>query len=233
MSILWGGNEVGSGSDYPPGLENRRLELRYTATMPRERIGLFGGTFDPPHVGHLILASEACEQLELDRVLWMLTPTPPHKLDQAITPLEHRRAMIERAIADNPSFELSTIELDRPGPHYTLDTVRLIREASPPTDVILLIGGDSLRDLPKWHWPGELVSACREIGVMRRPDDFIDLDSLEQVLPGLRDKLRFVDAPLLDIASSEIRRRRADGEPIRYYLPPSVYEYILAHHLYT
>jgi nicotinate-nucleotide adenylyltransferase len=91
--------------------------------MARERIGLFGGTFDPPHLGHLILASEAQFQLELTRLFWTLTPEPPHKQDQAITPIEHRLAMVNLAIADNPSFEISRAELDRPGPHYALDTI--------------------------------------------------------------------------------------------------------------
>src|SRR5512147_2567788 len=99
--------------------------------MAHERIGLFGGTFDPPHLGHLILAAEARDQLALTRLLWVLTPTPPHKLHQEITPLEHRLEMIRLAIAGSPEFELSRIEIDRPGPHYTLDTLGLIRAANP------------------------------------------------------------------------------------------------------
>lgn len=200
--------------------------------MPTLRIGLFGGTFDPPHLGHLILASEASAQLHLDRLLWVLTPTPPHKRDQVITPLEHRLAMLERAIADNPAFELSRIELERPGPHYTFDTVKRVQTESPSADVILLIGGDSLHDLPTWYHAADLVAACREIGVMRRPGDSADLSALERELPGIHPKVRFVDAPLLEIASSEIRRRAAGGESFRYYVPPSVYEYILQHKLY-
>ncbi len=199
--------------------------------MP-ERIGLFGGTFDPPHVGHLILASEAHAQLQLTRLLWVLTPTPPHKLDQPITGLEHRLAMVARAIADNPDFELSRLELDRPGPHFTLDTVRLVKERQPAADIILVIGGDSLHDLPTWRLAPHLVAACREIGVMRRPGDSADLSALEGVLPGIQAKVRFVDAPLLEIASSEIRRRAAQGEPFRYYVPGAVYDYILEHQLY-
>src|SRR5688572_10333328 len=105
--------------------------------MSRTRLGLFGGTFDPPHLGHLILASEAHHQLELTRLLWVLTPTPPHKLDQSITPLEHRTEMVQLAIAGNPAFELSRLELDRPGPHYTLDTVHQILDQDPDTDTIL------------------------------------------------------------------------------------------------
>ncbi len=208
------------------------LDLRYTACMRMERIGLFGGTFDPPHVGHLILASEACSQLELTRLLWVLTPTPPHKLDQQITSVEHRLTMVERAIADNPSFELSRIELERPGPHYTVDTVRIIAQRFPGGQVILLIGGDSLRDMPTWFRAAELVAACDEIGVMRRPSDLADLPALERSLPGIQAKVRFVDAPLLEIASSEIRRRVALGDTFRYYLPQAVYRYIAENHLY-
>jgi len=179
--------------------------------MFKEWYGLFGGSFDPPHVGHLILASEAYAQLGLTRLLWILTPTPPHKLEKLISPVEHRLAMLQAAIAGNASFELSRVELDRPGPHYTLDTLQVIRAASPSAGLVLLIGGDSLHDLPAWHRPAELVAACDRIGVMRRPGDSADLPLLEQRLPGLTEKIRFVEAPLLDIASSDIRRRAAAG----------------------
>ena len=152
--------------------------------MPRERIGLFGGTFDPPHVGHLILASEACAQLGLTRLLWMLTPTSPLKLGQKISPLEQRREMVERAIAGNDAFELSLLEAERPAPQYTLDTVRALKERNPDAAVILLIGGDSLGDLPKWHQPAELLAACEQIGVMRRPDSPDNLPELEKKTTG-------------------------------------------------
>ncbi len=200
--------------------------------MPRERIGLFGGTFDPPHVGHLILASEACSQLRLDRVLWMLTPTSPLKAKQKITSLDQRRAMVERAIAGNPAFELSMLEAERPAPQYTLDTVRALQDLLPSADIVLLIGGDSLHDLLLWRQPAELLRACKQIGVMRRPASRIALAPLEKKLPGLTRKLRFVDAPLLEIASSEIRKRARAGKPFRYYLPPGVYQYILEQGLY-
>ena len=118
-----------------------------------DNVGIFGGTFDPPHLGHLILASEALDQLGLARLLWVLTPMPPHKLDREITPLDHRLAMLNLALADWPQFQLSTIEIDRPGPHFTLDTVRLARAQHPGASMTLLIGGDSLRDLPSWHCP--------------------------------------------------------------------------------
>ncbi len=198
----------------------------------RERIGLFGGTFDPPHIGHLILASEAQSQLELDRLLWTLTPEPPHKQDQLITAIEHRLAMVNLAIADNPSFELSRVELDRPGPHYTLDTIKLVAEQNPDAEIVPVIGGDSLHDLPTWHRPQELLYAAHWIGVMRRPGESADLEELERELPGISSKVHYVDAPLLEIASSEIRSRIANGRAFRYYLSDPVYHYINRHHLY-
>ena len=200
--------------------------------MFRERLGIFGGTFDPPHIGHLILASEASVDLQFDRLLWVLTPVPPHKLDHPITPLEHRLAMLKLAIAEEPDFELSRIEMDRPGPHYTVDTMRLLADQYPSAELTLLIGGDSLRDLPTWHRPADLVAACHEIGVIRRPSDLVDLSVWEQQVPGTQAKVRFVDAPLLDISSSDIRRRIRENLPFRYYLSPSVYEYILKNQLY-
>jgi nicotinate-nucleotide adenylyltransferase len=197
-----------------------------------ERIGIFGGTFDPPHLGHLILASEARAQLHIDRLLWVLTSVPPHKLDQTISPLEDRLAMLKLAVAGDPAFEVSRVDIDRPGPHYTADTLRLLSAEYPRAAVILLLGGDSLHDLATWHEPGALVAECDEIGVMRRPDISIDLSDLEQKIPGITAKVRFVDAPLLEIASHEIRKRAREGLPFRYYVPAGVYEYIVKNSLY-
>jgi nicotinate-nucleotide adenylyltransferase len=209
--------------------------MRYTfgmAEKQHERLGLFGGTFDPPHVGHLILASEARSQLSLTRVLWTVTPDPPHKQDQFITSLQHRLAMVRLAIQDNPLFEISDIELNRPGPHYTVDTIRLLAEQNPRAEIVPIIGGDSLNDLPTWHEPKELVYAAHWVGVMRRPGEEPDLKDLERELPGISSKVHYVDAPLLEIASREIRSRVASGRPYRYYLPNPVYEYIQQNHLY-
>ena len=199
--------------------------------MP-DRIGLFGGTFDPPHLGHLILASEAQSQLELTRLLWILTPEPPHKQELIITSIEHRLAMVKLAISDNPTFELSRVELERPGPHYTLDTVQIIAKQNPEAEIVPIIGGDSLRDLPTWYQSKELLYACHWVGVMRRPSDAANLETLEHELPGISSKVHYVDAPLLEIASREIRSRIANGRSVRYYLPQSVYEYINEYHLY-
>jgi nicotinate-nucleotide adenylyltransferase len=200
--------------------------------MSLERIGVFGGTFDPPHIGHLILASEAHWQLNLDRLLWVLTPVSPFKHVEKITSLDQRLAMLQMAIAGNPAFELSRVEIDSPGPYYTSDTFQILADCYPSAQIILIIGGDSLRDLSRWHRPADLVAACHEIGVMRRPGDSVDLSALERQVPGTQAKVRFVDAPLLEISSSAIRRRIREELPFRYYLSPSVYEYILKNKLY-
>jgi len=197
-----------------------------------QTIGIFGGTFDPPHLGHLILAAEARAQLGLERLLWVLTPDPPHKQDQSIAPLDHRLEMVKLAIANDPQFEISSVELTRPGPHYALDTVLILAGQNPGVNLVYLMGGDSLSDLPHWHRPADFVSACHLIGVMRRPGDTVELAALEKSLPDLRSKVRFVEAPLLDISAREIRRRIAEGRPFRYFLPERVYEYIDEHGLY-
>lgn len=191
------------------------------------RIGVFGGTFDPPHVGHLILASEAIEQLHLDRLLWVLTPDPPHKQGQLISPLAARLALVQAAIADNPLFALSSVEINRPGPHYALDTVRLLKQNyGLDSRILYLVGGDSLRDLPEWYRPGELIAEITGLGVMRRPGDQVDLTCLEETLPGLSAKVHMIHAPLLDISATEIRQRIAEGRHYRYYVLPAVYTLI-------
>lgn len=205
--------------------------LIYSANMST-RIGIFGGTFDPPHLGHLILAAEAQFQLHLQRLLWVLTPQPPHKQRQVITPIHHRLEMVRRVVREDEAFELSALEIERPGPHYTVDTLQALRQKYPQEVLVLLLGGDSLRDLPFWSRPQQLLSLCDEIGVMRRPGDVLALDVLEERLPGITGKVRFVEAPLLEISSREIRRRIAQGWPFRYYLPRPVYEYIQAQQLY-
>jgi len=197
-----------------------------------EFIGIFGGTFDPPHLGHLILAAEALNQLQLTRVLWVLTPQPPHKPERPITPLPQRLEMLKRALGSAPGFELSTIESDRPGPHYTLDTIDLLQAKFPSARLVLLFGGDSLRDLPTWRRPDEIITAVNAFGVMRRPGDEIDLPTLERSLPGLSAKVRFVNTPQLEISSSSIRQRVATGGHFRYYLPTGVYDYIQQTNLY-
>lgn len=196
-------------------------------------LGIFGGTFDPPHMGHLILADEARAQLKLDRLLWVLSPNPPHKREQRITPLEHRLRMLNAALKGNECFELSRVEIDRPGPHFAVETVKLLAMAHPDDRLVYLMGGDSLRDLPDWRDPAVFIATCHSLGVMRRPGRPVNMEALEARLPGISDKVRWIDAPLLDIASSQIRQRVAEGEPFRYFLPAGVYQYIVEKGLYA
>lgn len=198
-----------------------------------QRIGIFGGTFDPPHIGHMILAAESRCQLNLDRVLWVLTPDPPHKTGRVISPLAVRLELVQAALAGDPGFEISTVEIDRPGPHYSIETIHILQSHNPGAELVYLMGGDSLHDLPTWMRPQEIVGALAGIGVMRRPQDFVDLLWLEQALPGVTEIVRFVDAPLLEISSTDIRRRVAEGQHYRYFLPPGVYDLLRAKRLYA
>ncbi|MEN6436356.1 MAG: nicotinate-nucleotide adenylyltransferase [Anaerolineaceae bacterium] len=196
------------------------------------RIGVFGGTFDPPHLGHMILAMEAYAQLHLDRLLWILTPDPPHKRGQEISSVEMRLELSLAALRNEPLFELSRVELNRPGPQFVSDTMKILGQEHPDDELIYLIGGDSLHDLPNWDRPMEFIKACYAIGVMRRPDDDVNLPWLEEQLPGLTQKLRFIDVPLLEISASQIRQRIQHGMPFRYYLLPEVYEIICREQYY-
>jgi nicotinate-nucleotide adenylyltransferase len=196
------------------------------------RIGLFGGTFDPPHLGHVILAQEAHYQLALDRVFWILTPDPPHK-NTPTTQIADRIAMVEAVTEAWQGFQLSRVDLDRPGPYYALDTVRILRQQNPNADLVYLMGGDSLFDLPGWHRPKDFLQACTALGVMRRPDDLVNLEALEQKLPGISERVEFVDAPLLEISSQQVRARAAAGAPFRHYLPQPVFQLIEQRKLYS
>lgn len=198
----------------------------------RPRVGIFGGTFDPPHVGHLILAAEARAQLNLERVLWVVTPNPPHKTGRVISPLDVRMELVQAALDGDAEFEISRVEVDRPGPHYSADTVQILARQNPGVDLFYLMGGDSLHDLPTWMRPQQFLNCLAGIGVMRRPQDFVDLPWLERVLPGIVAKVHFVDAPLLEISSTSIRERIAQGRHFRYFLTPKVYEMIQAKGLY-
>jgi len=190
------------------------------------RVGIFGGTFDPPHLGHLVLAAEARDQLNLDCVLWVVTPDPPHKTGRTITPLITRLELVEAAICQDSQFEISRVEIDRPGPHYSVDTVENLARAFPQAKLFYLMGGDSLHDLPAWIRPRQFIAALAGIGVMRRPQDSVDLTRLERILPGIVTKVHFIDAPLLEISSSSIRDRASMGSHYRYFLPDRVYQLV-------
>jgi nicotinate-nucleotide adenylyltransferase len=197
-----------------------------------ERLGIFGGTFDPPHIGHLILAAEAYDQLGLDKVLWVVTPDPPHKHGKEIAPLLCRLNMVEAAIGNFPGFEVSKVEIDRPAPHYAVDTVKILMQMNPRAELVYLMGGDSLFDLPSWYECQEFVASCDGIGVMPRPKADFDLNWLETQIPGIRLKVKFVETPGLGISASQIRKKIKSGQTYRFYLSPAVYQIIVKEKLY-
>lgn len=198
----------------------------------QKRIGVFGGTFDPIHIGHLILAVEARHQLQLDRVYLAPAGDPPHKQNNPISPVDHRLAMCRLAIAGNSGIDISLIDAERPGPHYTSDMLRLFRaRVGAGAELFFLMGLDSLRDLPTWHEPLWLVQNCRLVALQRH-DVEIDWSALEAVLPGVRERVVFLEMPEVEIASNVLRERVRAGQPIRYQVPLAVERYISEHGLY-
>jgi len=207
-------------------------QIHGNSIMTKPRIGIFGGTFDPPHIGHLILAMEACHQLDLSQVLWVLTPNPPHKIGKKISSLKDRAEMVHCAIQENDLFQFSNVDINREGPHYVLDTMLILRDQYPAEELIFLMGGDSLHDLPTWHEPKRFLRACDKIGVMHRPGEIIDCADLEKELPGISEFVEIIEAPLLEISSNKIRAFAENGKPFRYYLPECVYKIIREKSLY-
>jgi nicotinate-nucleotide adenylyltransferase len=191
-----------------------------------ERIGLFGGTFDPPHLGHSILAAEAIYALKLDRVLWILTPLSPLKNEKNVSGLDQRLNLVQAALSEMPEFDYSDVDVRRPAPHYALDTIRILQKQNPDAELVYIMGGDSLRDLPAWHEPQALVREIAGIGVLNRPGVKPDLDALEIQLPELKSKTTIFDAPLIEIAGEDIRERIRNHRPYQYFLLPSVYRCI-------
>ncbi len=195
-----------------------------------EGLGILGGTFDPPHNAHLALASESMRQLGLARVLWVLTPDPPHK-DDRITSYSLRREMLLAATAGNPSFELCEVEAQRPGPHYMVDTLRILHKKYPNTEFTLVLGGDSLRDMLRWHHPKQLIRLCT-LAVLRRPGTRVGMARLEKFVPGIARRTVFIHAPPMDISSTGIRHRIKQGKDIPGQVPDAVAEIIRRNALY-
>jgi nicotinate-nucleotide adenylyltransferase len=196
------------------------------------RIGVFGGTFDPPHIGHQILAAEALEQLELDQVFWLVTPFPPHKKLDLITPLIHRFRMVELVVNDDPRFILSRIDIDREPPHYAVDTMAILHKQAPGDDFIYLMGLDSLNDLLTWQRTADFIDLCKGIGVMYRQGEVLDITKLENEISGIDAKLHYLKTPIIEITATEIRLRAGCGKQYRYFVPEKVYRYIVEHQLY-
>lgn len=199
-------------------------------------IGVMGGAFDPIHVGHLAIAEEAREVLGIERVLFIPTGAPPHR-PTAIASAEHRLAMTAAAIAGNPGFELSRREVDRPGPSFTLDTLRDLAEldvaAGRAPNLVLILSAETFHDLPGWHQPRRILELARVAVAPRVGHATPDRDWLAAQFPGLEDRVTFLEGPRLGVSSTAIRERLAAGRSIRYVVPAPVLAYISEHVLYT
>ncbi len=196
------------------------------------RIGILGGTFDPPHIGHLVIAQEALVSLHLDQVLFAPTSNPPHKPKADLTPIQDRLEMVRLAIASSPKFGLSRIDADREGPTYTVDTLRLLRRnLGQEAGVYFIMGSDSLANILTWRSPEQLIRLCR-LAVFMRPGYSVNMDDLEKHLPGLRRRVDLIPAPALEVAASDLQRRVRAGLPIRHLVPDAVAAYIYDHGLY-
>ncbi len=197
-------------------------------------IGVLGGTFDPIHKGHLIIAEEARGRLNLAEILFVPAGQPWLKMNSPISAAEHRVQMVHLAIADKPCFKLSTMEIERAGPTYTVDTIAELRaQLGAGEEFFFILGWDNLTELPQWKEPSRLVKMCHLVAVPRPGCPPPDLDSLEAIVPGLTDSTIILDLPEIDISASEIRQRVAQGLPIDHLVPEAVDKYIREHRLYT
>jgi len=206
------------------------LIARYTSLSMK--LGLLGGTFDPPHFGHLHIAQAACDQLQLDQVLFVPAGVQPLKQGQISSPPEHRARLVQLAIADQPCFALSRLDLDRPGPHYTVDLLELVQRQHPGAALWFIMGEDSLSDLLRWREPARLITLAR-LAVLRRPGYEPDWSTLLSALPDLRARLDWLNHAEIDISASDIRQRVKDGKPIDHLVPKAVIHYLTRHHLYA
>ncbi|MFO7273462.1 MAG: nicotinate-nucleotide adenylyltransferase [Bacillota bacterium] len=197
------------------------------------RVAILGGTFDPIHLGHLAAAQGVLYRTGVERVVFLPNREPPHKQGQPVTPAEHRAAMVRLAIADNPAFAFSDLELRRPGPSYTIDTVRALAAEHPDWELALIVGLDSLLEIRTWReW--EALLASTDFFVVTRPG--YDLAAAHRLLaelgPRLSARVRLLEIPGVAVASADLRRLAAEGYPLRYLVPDPVARYIAEHGLY-
>ena len=198
------------------------------------KIGVLGGTFDPIHIGHLKVAEEVTASLNLSEVIFMLAGQPWLKADNLISLAEHRLEMIRLALAGKANFKLSTMEIERPGLTYTVDTMaELERQLGSKDELFFILGWDNLTQLPQWHEPSRLIKLCRLVAVPRVDFPIPDLTSLEAAIPGLSKSVILLDEPHIDINASEIRERVAQGLSISQLVPEPVERYIKEHKLYV
>ena len=197
------------------------------------KLGILGGTFDPIHLGHLIIAEEAISSLGLDRVLFVPAGDPWMKADTTIAPRQHRLAMVVAAVGDNQKFKVSPSELERFGPSYTVETLEEFGEDyGLQTELFFIIGADALKDFGKWHEPERVLELCMLAVVGRPSHEALDLSPLETILPGIGERVALVDDVAIGVSATDIRERVAEGRSIKYLVPPIVEAYIQEHGLY-
>lgn len=196
------------------------------------RIGLLGGTFDPPHIGHLWLGETARDQLGLDEVWFLPVGEPPHKEGRGITAVSHRLQMTQLSIQATPDFFLNQSDIDRDPPHTTNSLLHTLRQTHQDTEFWLIIGADSLRDLPTWNSPCQLITQCR-LAVLDRPGVVFDWDVLETAVPGVLSATDWLDGPTVDISSTAIRNWAKQGRSLQILVKTAVLHYIRENKLYT
>ena len=197
------------------------------------KIGVLGGTFDPIHIGHLKVAEEVTASLKLSEVIFMPAGQPWLKADNLISPAEHRLEMMRLTLAGKSNFKLSTMEVERPGPTYTVDTMAEIKRQLGSAELFFILGWDNLTQLPQWHEPSRLIKFCRLVAVPRVDFPPPDLASLDAVIPGLSQRVILLDAPHIDVNASEIRQMVREGLSIHNLVPEPVERYIKEHGLYA
>ncbi|MGB3330499.1 MAG: nicotinate-nucleotide adenylyltransferase, partial [Thermomicrobiales bacterium] len=204
--------------------------MNHGSTHAPASLGIFGGTFDPIHIGHLAVAERACDELGLDGVVFVPALQPPHKPHRIISPIEDRVEMLRLAIQGNPRFSWSDVDMRPDEPSYTVSMLERMRDQFPGTELSFIVGEDSLRDFATWHEPERILELARLV-VADRPGIDVD-ESVYAEVPRLRSRVVRFAAPLLEVSSTDLRRRVAEGYSIRYLVPERVFEYIRQRGLY-
>ena len=198
------------------------------------KIGVLGGTFDPVHIGHFVVAEEARDSLHLSEIILVPAGQPLLKPAHPITPAEHRLKMLRLAIADRPHFKVSAMEMERPGPSYAVDTIAELQgQYGSKDEIFFILGWDSLAQLPEWREPSRLIKLCYLVAVPRPGCQRPDLDALEASIPGISQRVVFLEKPQIGISASAIRELAAQGSSLRHLVPEPVAEYIRQNKLYS
>ena len=197
------------------------------------KLGIFGGTFDPIHNGHLVTAEHVRVTMRLERVLFIPAGQPWFKANCPVTEARHRLEMVKLALAQNPKFDVSDVEVRREGPTYTIDTLTALREEmGEAVELYVILGIDALNELHRWRAPREVLDMATIVGVARPDADVVDRSALESIRSGASEEIAFVDGPRVDISAASVRQRMVDGLPVDGLIPQIVHKYIEGHGLY-